>query len=61
MNGVVIEYLLLTKKERRFRTFGSRGDRPDQMIYALSGIAVDDMDNIYVSSSGQATEVYEQW
>ena len=29
--------------------FGSHGDRPDQMIYP-AGIAVDDIDNIYVSS-----------
>ena len=34
---------------RRIRTFGSRGDRPEQMEYP-QGIAVDDMDNIYVSS-----------
>ena len=34
---------------RRIRTFGSRGDRPKQMK-SPAGIAVDDMDNIYVSS-----------
>ena len=34
---------------QKIRTFGSRGDRPDQMIHP-KGIAVDDMDNIYVSS-----------
>ena len=34
---------------RRVRTFGSRGDRPEQMI-CPAGIAVDDTDNIYVSS-----------
>ena len=34
---------------KKIRTFGSRGDRPDQMKYP-AGIAVDDMDNIYVSS-----------
>ena len=34
---------------QKIRTFGSRGDSPDQMIYP-AGIAVDDMDNIYVSS-----------
>ena len=34
---------------RRVRTFGSRGDRPEQMRYP-QGIAVDDTDNIYVSS-----------
>ena len=34
---------------RRIRTFGFRGDRPEQMKYP-QGITVDDMDNIYVSS-----------
>ena len=34
---------------RKVRTFGTRGDRPEQMIYP-AGIAVDDTDNIYVSS-----------
>ena len=34
---------------RKIRTFGSHGDRPEQMIYP-AGVAVDDMDNIYVSS-----------
>ena len=34
---------------RRIRTFGSRGGRPEQMKYP-KGIAVDDTDNIYVSS-----------
>ena len=34
---------------QKIRTFGSRGDSPDQMINP-AGIAVDDMDNIYVSS-----------
>ena len=34
---------------RKIRTFGSRGDRPEQMILP-AGVAVDDMDNIYVSS-----------
>ena len=34
---------------RRVRTFGSRGGRPEQMEYPR-GIAVDDTDNIYVSS-----------
>ena len=34
---------------RRIRTFGSRGDRPEQMK-SLTGIAVDDTDNIYVCS-----------
>ena len=34
---------------KKIRTFGSRGDSPDQMIEP-AGIAVDDMDNIYVSS-----------
>ena len=34
---------------KKIRTFGSRGDSLDQMIRP-AGIAVDDMDNIYVSS-----------
>ena len=34
---------------RRVQTFGSRGDRPEEMKYP-AGIAVDDTDNIYVSS-----------
>ena len=34
---------------QRVRTFGSHGDRPEQMIEP-AGIAVDDGDNIYVSS-----------
>ena len=34
---------------QRVRTFGSRGDRPEQMKYP-AGIAVDDMDNIYVGN-----------
>ena len=33
----------------KIRTFGSRGDRPEQMIHP-AGVAVDDTDNIYVSS-----------
>ena len=33
----------------RIRTFGTHGDRPEQMI-SPAGIAVDDVDNIYVSS-----------
>ena len=36
-------------KRQRVRTFGSKGDKPEQMI-SPSGIAVDDADNIYVSS-----------
>ena len=35
---------------QKIRTFGSRGDSPDQMNYP-KGIATDDTDNIYVSSS----------
>ena len=31
------------------RTFGSRGDSPEQMNYPR-GVAIDDADNIYVSS-----------
>ena len=34
---------------QKIRTFGSRGDSPDQMLYP-AGIAIDDTDNIYVSS-----------
>ena len=34
---------------QKIRTFGSRGDSPDQMVYP-AGIAIDDTDNIYVSS-----------
>ena len=34
---------------QRVRTFGSRGDRPEQM-QDPAGIAVDDMDNIYVGN-----------
>ena len=34
---------------QKIRTFGSRGDRPDQMILP-AGIATDDTDNVYVSS-----------
>ena len=34
---------------QKIRTFCSRGDRPEQIIYP-AGIAVDDTDNIYVSS-----------
>ena len=34
---------------RKIRTFGSHGDRPEQMILP-AGVAVDDTDNIYVSS-----------
>ena len=34
---------------QKIRTFGSRGDSPDQMIFP-AGIATDDTDNIYVTS-----------
>ena len=34
---------------QKIRTFGSRGDSPEQMIQP-AGIAIDDADNIYVSS-----------
>ena len=34
---------------QKIRTFGSRGDSPDQMAWP-AGIAIDDTDNIYVSS-----------
>ena len=35
---------------QRIQTFGSRGDSPEQMKYPAS-IAIDDMDNIYVTSN----------
>ena len=35
---------------QRIRTFGSRGNSPEQMKYPR-GIAIDDMDNIYASSN----------
>ena len=35
---------------QRIRTFGSRGNRPEQMEYP-AGVAIDDTDNIYVSSN----------
>ena len=34
---------------QRIRTFGSCGDSPEQMVFP-AGIAIDDMDNIYVTS-----------
>ena len=34
---------------KKIRTFGSHGDSPEQMIEP-AGIAIDDVDNIYVSS-----------
>ena len=40
---------IIDNRGKKIRTFGSRGDSPDQMIYP-QGIAIDDMDNIYVSS-----------
>ena len=40
---------IVDNRGKKIRTFGSRGDSPDQMIYPR-GIAIDDMDNIYVSS-----------
>ena len=51
---VVTEYgghqvSVLDIRGQRVRTFGSDGDRPEQMI-CPAGIAVDDVDNIYVSS-----------
>ena len=36
-------------RRQKIRTFGSRGDSPDQMVYP-AGIATDDTHNIYVSS-----------
>ena len=40
---------IIDNRGKKIRTFGSRGDSPDQMIRPR-GIAIDDMDNIYVSS-----------
>ena len=40
---------LINTKGKKIRSFGSHGDRPGQMIHP-SGVAVDDVDNIYVSS-----------
>ena len=40
---------IIDNRGKKIRTFGSRGDSPDQMKYP-QGIAIDDMDNIYVSS-----------
>ena len=54
---------------QKIRTFGSHGDSPDQMILP-AGIATDDTDNIYVSSShklqmftssGQLIKCVGQW
>ena len=41
---------IINNRGKKIQTFGSRGDSPDQMKYPR-GIAIDDMDNIYVSSS----------
>ena len=41
---------IIDNRGKKIRTFGSRGDSPDQMKYPRS-IAIDDIDNIYVSSS----------
>ena len=38
---------IINNRGKKIRTFGSRGDRPDQMKYP-QGIAIDDMENIYV-------------
>ena len=43
------EISLFGVADQRVRKFGSRGNRPEQMIRP-AGIAVDDVDNIYVSS-----------
>ena len=43
---------IIDNRGKKIRTFGSRGDSPDQMI-CPAGIAIDDMDNIYVSSSNK--------
>ena len=41
---------IIDNRGKKIRTFGSHGDSPDQMEHPR-GIAIDDMDNIYVSSS----------
>ena len=41
---------IINNRGKKIRTFGSCGDSPDQMI-CPKGIAIDDIDNIYVSSS----------
>ena len=51
---IVSEYLghrvsIFDIRGQKIRTFGSHGDSPDQMVYP-AGIALDDTDNIYVSS-----------
>ena len=40
---------IIDNRGKKIRTFGSYGDRPDQMK-SPAGIAIDDIDNIYVSS-----------
>ena len=40
---------IIDNRGKKIRTFGSHGDSPDQMKYP-QGIAIDDIDNIYVSS-----------
>ena len=40
---------IIDNRGKKIRTFGSRGDSPDQMKFP-KGIAIDDIDNIYVSS-----------
>ena len=54
---------------QKIRTFGSHGDSPDQMV-GPAGIAIDDTDNIYVSSehklqkftsSGELIKCVGQW
>ena len=41
---------IIDNRGKKIRTFGSPGDSPDQMIYP-QGITIDDMNDIYVSSS----------
>ena len=40
---------LLDKEGKKIQTYGSKGDRPDQMRYP-KGVAVDNDDNVYVAS-----------
>ena len=41
---------LLDKEGKEIQTYGSEGNRPDQMRYP-AGIAVDSDDNVYVASN----------
>ena len=60
---------ILDFRGQRIQTFGSCGGSPEQMNWP-AGIAIDDMDNIYVSSqhklqkftsSGELIKCFSQW